>query len=248
MQNEKCAETIMHLAILMTNTDESDFAQARPKDGEKFTVLVQEQRPDWTCEVFLAKDGEFPEDIQAFDGVMITGSPASVHDEAPWVGRLFDLIREMDAKEIPVFGACFGHQAIALALGGSVGRNPGGWAHGFVMTESVGDLPFGARPTQVGLYASHIEQVTEVPEGATVVASGPGCPVGGYLKGRHIFTTQYHPEMTDGFIADLVEFTADYVGDEVTEAARESLRNRADREAFGRQIVQFFEWAAAQQS
>ncbi|WP_127112805.1 type 1 glutamine amidotransferase [Shimia sediminis] len=233
----------MKLAILMTNTDESDFANARPKDGEKFTVLVQEQRPDWNCAVFSVKDGEFPVDVQAFDGVIITGSPASVHDDEAWVSRLFELIREMDAAEVPVFGACFGHQAIAMALGGSVGRNPEGWVHGFAMTDSVGELPFGDRPAQVGLYASHIEQVAEVPEGAEVVASGPGCPVGGYMKGRHIFTTQYHPEMTDGFIADLVEFTAEYVGDEVTAEARESLKHRADRDAFGRQIVEFFEWA-----
>lgn len=243
MQNEKCMGKKMKLAILMTNTDESDFAQARPKDGEKFATLVQEQRPDWACKVFSVKDGEFPEDIQAFDGAMITGSPASVHDDEAWVGQLFDLIREMDAKEVPVFGACFGHQAIALALGGSVGRNPEGWVHGFAMTDSVGNLPFGTRPAQVGLYASHIEQVMELPEGAEVVASGPDCKVGGYLKGRHIFTTQYHPEMTDAFIADLVEFTADYVGEDVTEVARESLRNRADRDVFGRQIVAFFEWA-----
>ncbi|GAA6164487.1 type 1 glutamine amidotransferase [Pelagimonas sp. KU-00592-HH] len=233
----------MRLAILMTNTDESDFAQARPKDGEKFATLVKEQRPAWDCEVFAVKDGEFPEDIQAFDGAMITGSPASVHDDAVWVSRLFDLIREMDAAQLPVFGACFGHQAIALALGGAVGRNPEGWVHGFALTDSVGALPFGDRPAQVGLYASHIEQVTELPEGAEVVASGPGCRVGGYLKGRHIFTTQYHPEMKDDFIADLVEFTADYVGEEVTAAARESLKNTADRDVFGRQIVQFFEWA-----
>ena len=234
----------MKLAILMTNTDESDFAKARPKDGEKFTVLVQEQRPDWECEVFSVKDGEFPEDIQAFDGVMITGSPASVHDDAAWVSQLFDLIREMDAAEVPVFGACFGHQAIAMALGGSVDRNPEGWVHGFAMTDSVGELPFSERPGQVGLYASHIGQVVDVPEGAEVVASGPGCKVGGYLKGRHIFTTQYHPEMKDDFIADLVEFTADYVGDEVTEAARASLKHKADRDVFGRQMVAFFEWAA----
>ncbi|MEQ9694596.1 type 1 glutamine amidotransferase [Shimia sp. SDUM112013] len=236
----------MRLAILMTNTDVSDFAQARPKDGEKFTTLVQEQRPDWECEVFSVKDGKFPKDIQIFDGVMITGSPASVHDTDPWVGQLFDLIREMDAKEVPVFGACFGHQAIALALGGKVGRNPEGWVHGFAMTDSVGELPFSERPAQVGLYASHIEQVVDVPEGAEIVASGPGCKVGGYLKGRHIFTTQYHPEMTDGFIADLVEFTADYVGEAVTEAARKSLANKADRDVFARQIVGFFEWATRQ--
>lgn len=243
MQNEKCPEMKMRLAILMTNTDESDFAQAHPKDGEKFTTLIQEQRPDWDCAVFSVKDGEFPVDIQEFDGALITGSPASVHDSDAWVAQLFELIRDMDRHAVPVFGACFGHQAIALALGGAVSPNPQGWVHGYALTDSVGDLPWCARPAQVGLYASHIEQVVELPEGAHVVSSGPDCTVGGYVKGRHIFTTQYHPEMTDSFIADLVEETEDYVGAEVTEAARESLKNTADRDVFGKQIIGFFEWA-----
>ncbi|SFL65697.1 type 1 glutamine amidotransferase [Shimia aestuarii] len=232
----------MHLAILMTNTDETEFAQARPKDGEKFTILIKELRPDWDCSVFPVKDGVFPEDIGAFDGVMITGSPASVHDEAPWVGQLFALIREIDRREIPMFGACFGHQAIAVALGGAVDRNPEGWVHGYADVTQM-PLPWAEAPARIGVYASHIEQVADLPEGIEAVASGPGCPVGGYLKGRHIYSTQYHPEMTDAFIADLVEFTADYVGPEVTKAARESLKNRADREDWARQIVGFFEWA-----
>ncbi len=36
----------MHLAPLMTNTDDSAFAQAYPKDGEKFTGLVHLVRPE----------------------------------------------------------------------------------------------------------------------------------------------------------------------------------------------------------
>ena len=68
----------MHLALLMTNTDESDFAQDHPRDGEKFTTLVHLVRPDWRVEVFNVKDGVFPGDITDFDGVMITGSPSSV--------------------------------------------------------------------------------------------------------------------------------------------------------------------------
>lgn len=235
----------MRLAILMTNTDESDFAQAHPKDGEKFTTLIHEQKPEWDCVVFSVKDGVFPKDIQSFDGVMITGSPASVHDDAPWVAVLFDLIRDMDRLKVPVFGACFGHQAIALALGGSVERNPDGWVHGFALVDSVGELPWVARPSQIGTYASHIEQVVKAPEGADVVTRGPGCAIGGYLKGRHIFTTQYHPEMTDEFIVALVEETTDYVGAEVTIAAQETLRQKADRDVLGKQIVEYFEWATA---
>ena len=120
----------MHLAILMTNTDESEFAQSHPKDGEKFTDLILMARPDWHTSVFAVKDGEFPQDLFALDGAMITGSPASVRSGAPWVAQLLDLIRSAHARRFPLFGACFGHQAIALALGGSVDRNPDSWVHG----------------------------------------------------------------------------------------------------------------------
>ena len=120
----------MHLAILMTNTDESPFAQRHPKDGEKFAELIHLVRPDWRVEVFPVKDGVFPADITAFDGAMITGSPASTRSGADWTLKLFDLIRDMAARHQPVMGVCFGHQAIALALGGQVGRSPEGWAHG----------------------------------------------------------------------------------------------------------------------
>lgn len=70
----------MHLALLMTNTDESAFAQRHPKDGEKFAQLIQSVRPTWQVTSYSAKDGAFPADITAYDGVMISGSPASVHD------------------------------------------------------------------------------------------------------------------------------------------------------------------------
>ena len=48
----------------------------------------------------------------------VTGSPASVNSGADWVERLFQVIRAA-AGQVPVFGACFGHQAVAKALGGA---------------------------------------------------------------------------------------------------------------------------------
>ena len=63
----------MKIAILMTNTDESDFAQRHPKDGEKFADFIQLVRPEWETVVFSVKDGNFPSDITEFDGFMITG-------------------------------------------------------------------------------------------------------------------------------------------------------------------------------
>ncbi len=50
----------MQIAVLMTNTDESAFAAAHPKDGQKFTAMIHSVRPDWQVTVFSVKDDEFP--------------------------------------------------------------------------------------------------------------------------------------------------------------------------------------------
>ncbi|MFT7593756.1 MAG: GMP synthase-like glutamine amidotransferase [Paracoccaceae bacterium] len=235
----------MHLAILMTNTDESDFADAHPKDGEKFTDLIQLVRPGWTTEAFAVKDGVFPDDLTRFDGVMITGSPASVLGDAPWVARLLGLIRDMDAAGMPMFGACFGHQAIALALGGRVGRNPGGWVHGLTRNQMLA-RPDWARdlPDEVRLYASHVEQVSALPDGAKVLSRSEGCDVTSFAIGGRVYTTQHHPEMTADFIAALTEELAPAMGPDLTDKARVSLADRADMAVFAESIALFFEQAA----
>jgi GMP synthase-like glutamine amidotransferase len=236
----------MHLAILMTNTDDSEFSQDHPGDGQKFSDLIHMTRPDWTLEVFAVKDGIIPDDLTRFDGVMITGSPASAQSDAPWVAQLLELIRQMHADRLPMFGACFGHQAIALALGGRLGRNPGGWVHGLTRNSMVArpdwvhDLP-----DEVKLYGSHIEQVSHLPKGAEVISCAPGCDISGFVLGGHIYTTQHHPEMTPDFIAALTDELAELIGPEVSKQARASLAEPADRQAYATSIARFFEQAVS---
>lgn len=235
----------MRIAILITNTDDSAFAHARPDDGEKFADLIHLARPDWTCVPFWVCRDEFPEDIHAFDGVMITGSPASANDRAPWMLRLEELIRDMIAARRPLFGACFGHQLIAKALGAAIVPNPQGWGHGLLRVGRVGATPWAGPQAELALYGSHIEQVGAVPEGAEVVFQGPGCAVAGFAIGDSVFTVQHHPEMTHDFITDLVEHYAEEVGTEATERARTSLHRHADQRAFAEEVARFFEHAAA---
>ena len=118
----------MRIAVLLTNDDTSAFAAHFPNDGQKVVQLLQPLRPDWTFEVVPVKDGVLPASALAFDGYVVTGSPASVNDDSlPWVGQLLGFIREVHAARQPLIGLCFGHQAVARALDGQVVRNAAGW-------------------------------------------------------------------------------------------------------------------------
>lgn len=236
----------MHLAILMTNTDESAFAQNHPKDGEKFTTLIHSVRPGWEMTSFDVKDGVFPRDITAFDGVMITGSPASVLDGAPWVSQLMEVIKEAFAASTPMFGACYGHQAIALALGGVVGPNPAGWVFG--LTQSTVTEPaewMDGFPQSFTQYGAHVEAVTRLPKGARVLSSSEACEITGYRIGACVYTTQNHPEMTPEFIAALVEEYHYKLPEGVGAAAKASLSQDVDMRPYAETIARFFEGASA---
>ena len=224
----------MHIAILVTNTDESAFAGRHPDDGAKFAGLLGALRPDWRFSVFSVKDGNFPAALDTFDGIIVTGSPASVHDAHPWIARLLDVLRDAAGQGVPMFGACFGHQAIAMALGGTVGRNPDGWVLGLVQTRIQGLGP-------IRLYAAHLEQVTALPEGAAVVGQTDSCPIAAMRIGSHILTTQYHPEMTPAFIAALVTELDGHLPADVVTRARASLTEQADTPRIAAHIVAFLE-------
>lgn len=228
----------MHIAILMANTDESEFAQTHPKDGEKWQAFLAPHCIDCRFRVFAVKDGIFPTNISIYDGLIITGSPASVHDFAPWIGELSTLIRKAVSKRIPIYGACFGHQIIALALGGEVTKNPGGWIFGTTKTNVI-DARAHMRAGSLRQYAAHAEQVTKLPKGAQIILENLDCPIGGFSIGNHVLTTQYHPEMTAGFIADLIEELAEIKPDHVIKAARESLNDYAENTPVAQSILNF---------
>lgn len=236
----------MKIAILMANTDESDFAQTRQKDGVKWEKLLAPLRADWEFVVYSVKDGVFPETLQGIDGLIVTGSPASVHDTDAWIGRLLSLLREAVEAKTPMFGACFGHQAITLALGGSVGQNPNGWEFGVADITLSRDLPWADEVfSSVKLNAAHIEQVTELPDGAETYKGCTSCPVGGYFIGQQVFTTQYHPEITPEFMSDLIEELADQKPADVISKARATLTETPNNSQFATLIVGFFEQAQA---
>jgi GMP synthase-like glutamine amidotransferase len=233
----------MQIAVLATNTDDSDFAARHPRDTAKFRDLILGVRPGWRVTAFDLPKGEFPEELRGFDGALIGGSPSSVHDGDAWIGRLMGLIRDGFAAGVPLAGACFGHQAIATALGGVVGPNPGPFVLGVAETGVVAPAPWMEPVARFRLAAAHGEQVVALPPGAEVVGLTAGCPAACYRIGTSVFATQYHPEMTPEFLAALVEEFAPGFPAEVGEAARASLRLGADGPRFAEWVARFFEQA-----
>ncbi|MGB7302755.1 MAG: hypothetical protein WBD13_00645 [Burkholderiaceae bacterium] len=237
----------LNIGILLSNTDRSAFASRFDNDGLKTAALLARQRPDWGYTIYQAVDGELPARTDAHDGYVITGSPASVNVDEPWMSGLFEFIRRCAAAEAPVVGLCFGHQAIAHALGGQV-EQASDWGLGIAVTEF--DAPahwMQPRREQLSLHAAHEDQVTGLPPGARRLGGNAWCHYGAFAIGNHVFTTQYHPEFNHDFMHALVR---DKIGPHldvatVSDALAQLAQTdpQADADIFAHWMVQFFEQA-----
>jgi GMP synthase-like glutamine amidotransferase len=234
------------IGILLTSNDTSDFAKQHPTLGEKFQDLLQPLRPDWTFDVISVKDNIFPASPDAYDGYIITGSPASVNDDEEWVINLLTFIRVLADRNIQTFGSCFGHQAIAVALGGAVGVSAKGWGLGTAKTHFDQFAPWMTpRYNELTLSAAHSEQVTQLPKEAVVLGGDAFCPVGAYRIGNHVFATEYHPEMTMDFISELIDAMEEDLDAATISRAKASLENGNQGKEFAQWIVNFLEYSEA---
>lgn len=122
--------------------------------------------------------------------IVLSGGPASVYEDgAPQLDpELFDL-------DVPVFGICYGFQAMAQALGGTVTRT-GTSEYGRTELEIVGGQLHSDLPDSQPVWMSHSDAVTAAPDGFDVVATSSGAPVAAFEnRGRRLAGVQYHPEV-----------------------------------------------------
>jgi GMP synthase (glutamine-hydrolysing) len=124
--------------------------------------------------------------------IVLSGGPASVYaDGAPKVDpALFD-------AGVPVFGICYGFQAMALELGGSVARTGGGeYGRGELRVREDGGVLHRELPAKHPVWMSHGDSVTGAPPGFDVTASSAGAEVAAFENvERGLAGVQYHPEV-----------------------------------------------------
>jgi GMP synthase (glutamine-hydrolysing) len=142
--------------------------------------------------------------------IILSGGPSSVY--APGAPQADPALF---AAGVPVFGICYGFQAMAQALGGEV-ANTGGSEFGrtsLAVTEP-GRLLRGLPATQL-VWMSHGNEVTRAPDGFTVAASSAGAPVAAFEDdARRLAGVQFHPEVlhTEHGQAVLQHFLYDIAG------------------------------------
>jgi len=147
--------------------------------------------------------------------IILSGGPSSVYAEgAPAVDRgLFE-------AGVPTFGICYGFQAMAQALGGTVERT--GLAEFGRTPLSVVDRTstlFAGLPDALSVWMSHGDAVSAPPDGFNVTARSAGAAVAGFEQAASKMAgVQFHPEVlhTEHGQAVLEHFLYDVAGIEPT--------------------------------
>ena len=162
--------------------------------------------------------------------IVLSGGPASVYaDGAPQLDPgVFDL-------GVPVFGICYGFQAMAQALGGTVERT-GTSEYGRTELNVLGGELHSGLPGAQPVWMSHGDAVTVAPAGFEVVATSPGAPVAAFEdRRRGLAGVQYHPEVIhtphgqqvlSRFLHDFAGIDADWTPANIAETLIDGVREQ----------------------
>ena len=161
--------------------------------GSQTTQLIARRVRELQTFCEIRQPDDYPADDSDVIGVILSGSPCSVHDE----GALrTDLSRFVGRR--PVLGICYGAQLMAYLGGGRVersGRREYGRA---CLTTVATDDPLlrniGEGST---VWMSHGDTIAALPDGCRVVAATDEIPFAAYASTRvPLWGVQFHPEVS----------------------------------------------------
>ncbi|MFQ3319169.1 MAG: GMP synthase (glutamine-hydrolyzing) [Natronomonas sp.] len=153
----------------------------------QFTHLEHRTLRDLGVDTEIVDNDTPPEEVEA-DGIVLSGGPS--------MERIGHSPEYLDS-DVPVLGICLGMQLIAEELGGTVGSGDyGGYADVTVEIEDSDDPFVGSLAPRTRVWASHADEVKQVPEGFVRTGHSDVCDVESMSDtDRDLYGVQWHPEV-----------------------------------------------------
>ena len=230
----------MKIGILKTDVVREEWVPRFGEYPDMFIRLLGDRAPDLQFEVYDAMNGEYPSDLDEVDAYLITGSKFSVYDDLPWIHELLAFIRRIFEHGKKIVGICFGHQAVAQALGGETRKADAGWGVGIHHHRFAerppwlddGDLSFS-------VLVSHQDQVTANADGARTLAGSEFCPNAVCQIGDQVLTLQGHPEFVPEYSLEIMDFRRERIGEDRYAAGTASLAEAPATDRMANWIINF---------
>lgn len=224
----------MRLAILDLCVWLPEYQYDQAKFGEVIGVWVKQGLPDADIHIIDVVNGDPLPDVTQFDGYILSGSDKGVYDDTPWMTPLRDWLITARAANKPLFGICFGHQIMADVFGGKAEK---------VGAPEVGVRQFELSGETVTGHVWHQDQVTEVPPGASVIASAPYCPVAALNYDFPAMSVQFHPEYSADYVATFLNRSRGAVldADLTDDAVAQFQTSDVQADLFATELANFFE-------
>ena len=163
--------------------------------GSQTTQLIgrRVRELDTFCEILPYN--KFPKDDPSVIGVILSGSPYSVHEP-----EAFQVDLDQFVGKVPVLGICYGAQYISHTLGGKVEKADSreyGRAH--LTTVDTTNALFQGFEQNSQVWMSHGDTITAIPDGFECIASTNDVRYAAYsnptIGGKGIWAVQFHPEV-----------------------------------------------------
>ncbi len=184
--------------------------------------------------------GVYPATTDECDGYIITGSKKSVYDDEPWIHNLRAYVVELHEARAKLVGICFGHQMVAMALGGKTEPAEIGWGVGVHQSTLIGNKHYMQPPLPaLSAIVSHKDQVTILPDNAQLLSTSEFCPNTMFQIENHILTFQGHPEFAKGYSRALLNLRKDILGEAVYGKGIASLGQEIHSDIFAQWILRF---------
>jgi GMP synthase (glutamine-hydrolysing) len=181
-----------------------------------YAEMLKKYLPEAGYSVWFPSDNPIPPDglgPEHYHGILWTGCNLTIyHLDDPRVTRQLEYAKQGYQAGTPAFGTCWGVQMAAVAAGGEVRANPRGREMGIArkirLTSEGIQHPFlEGKPLVYTGFISHLDEITRLPPGASLLASNDFTHVQAVAVKHHkgsFWATQYHPEYDLHEVARLI--------------------------------------------